>query len=120
MSALSSENGAKPCLEKLYVGHIKEEGELGYKPAWYDQIGDEGEETAFYFTPPRAVGDLYFTVETYPFDVVPVECTRTAINTPTGTQIVLSPVVEFGLYIGSLLISQTFYVDSNHQPILLT
>ena len=58
------------CFDSIYIAHSYDD----YKDTWYDAIDMDEEVHTYSFSPPKADGNLYITVETYPYDVVPVDC----------------------------------------------
>jgi hypothetical protein len=64
--------GGRSCLDRMYYAHDRDDE--GYVSTWHDHIledlsGKQQNDYNYYsFTPPKSSGgDLYFTVESYPF-----------------------------------------------------
>lgn len=79
---------------------------------WYDQI-DANERTYKYeFTPPTKNGDMYMTVETYMYNIIPEPCTTGRKDGYLGN----SPWVEFDVYHGDSN-PYSYIWDIMHSPL---
>jgi len=87
--------GVGYCFVNIQIGHNR--AEESYTDTWYDVIdaGDD-EEYLFYYEDVATIHKpLYFTVETYGFNIIPYECT-TGYDTETG-EYSQTPVVTFSV-----------------------
>ena len=66
------ENDVIKCFDELDVAHYRD-GE-GYRLSWYDMEGDLGFVNDYTIHVPKQDGDLYFTVESYYANMVPISC----------------------------------------------
>jgi hypothetical protein len=71
--SILSGSGSKSCLDRIYFAHDRDDE--GYVSTWHDHILEDlsdkkqkNEYSYYSFTPPKSAGgDLYFTIESYPF-----------------------------------------------------
>jgi len=88
MSGMSLEN---QCISKFFIAHTRDKE--GYKTTWYDAIDAPDSQVEFYnVNIPKADGPLYFIVETYTRDFVPIECTEGKANNFNGFALVTHPM----------------------------
>ena len=62
----------------------------GYKDAWYDAEGMDEEMHMYAITPPAKSGDLYFSVESYFLNMIPLGCSSGSYTYTSGGQQVTS------------------------------
>lgn len=89
-----------------------------YTDVWYDanNIGETAHQ--YYYTPTSKDGDLYFTVETYPYQVIPMVCLG-AVNSFGST--VSYPIVYIKVVQnGTNMIGYKYFYNVYHDPILIT
>lgn len=60
------------CFSDFQVAHYRDNE--GYSDTWYDKENDNGELAQYEVTVPIQDGDLYFTVESYFYGLVPTTC----------------------------------------------
>ena len=111
------------CIFSFEIAHMRDSE--GYKDAWYDEIDNTNEETytSFYITVPANDGALYFTVESYYQEIVPLECTTGTVNLGGGTTGTLtSPLLDYEVWKdGAASWTAYQYVpDQFSYPILIT
>jgi len=83
MKGLSRQN---ECLTQFYIAHTLDK--QGYQSTWYDAIDVPDKQFAYYYAKiPKSDGPLYFIIETYTRDVVPVECTKGSYTQPGGMKL---------------------------------
>ena len=62
------------CFKDVHIAHVKDNED--FKRTWYDVIdADEGNYT-FYYEASTNVHPVYFTVETYSYEIVASRCTH--------------------------------------------
>lgn len=85
------------CFNWISIGHNREPD--GFVETWYDEIDAGSEPFFYYFTAPSQDQAIYFTVETYSYNIVPEKCT-TGSSTVRGFEDEYkgySPLLYFGL-----------------------
>jgi len=60
--------------EKCFAGAFYSVERTGYSSHYYDVNSDDGNQKEFEFMIPEENGDLFFTVETYPYHMIPERC----------------------------------------------
>lgn len=81
---------------------------------WYDELEAQDNVPYFYeFKPPINDGDIYMTVETYSYNIVPKRCTTDTVLGYYGE----SPWVYFEVTHGNHRPSR-YYWDFQHNPIM--
>ena len=63
------------CFSDFQVAHYRDNE--GYTDTWYDKENDDGQLSQYEVTIPTQDGDLYFTVDTYFYGLVPTTCWET-------------------------------------------
>ena len=112
-------DSANNCFGDFSVSHIR----TGYSNNWYDQNAAVDSEEVFYeVTVPAKDGDLYFSVETYPYNVIPSSCfggSYTFQGTTYTSQTM--PTVFFAVYKGtaSNWASYTWHSFQFTRPLLI-
>jgi len=77
---------SKRCITQFYIAHTREKE--GYKTTWYDAIDvPDSKLKSFFARIPKKDEPVYFVVETYTRDVVPVECTKGTYRQPGGMRV---------------------------------
>lgn len=69
----------------------------------------------YIFNPPTEDGDIYMTVETYSYNIVPDVCSTDVVDGYYGT----SPFVYFEAYDGSPQPIATYHWDYAHSPLMI-
>merc|ERR1719498_1291578 len=67
------------CFDMYDIGHLRDDE--GFVETWYDEIGDDESTNYYYFTPDTFDSDIYFTAESYSYNIVPLTCTTGTIST---------------------------------------
>ena len=61
----------RECFEAVYVAYTR--NHEGYSTTWHDVENDDGEEKEFEILIPRNDGTLYITVESYMYQMIPIQ-----------------------------------------------
>ena len=104
------------CFFDIYLAHDRKDEE--YRDSRYDAENVEEEFIPYSVLIPAKNGDLYFTVESYPFSTVPTDCTSgTVFITPNDTETAFqttAPVVYFAVYNSNNMVNPIgyqFYIE---------
>ena len=89
----------------------EDRSEEGYKHTWYDKEGSSGALETYKFTPKSAIGDIYISVHSYPFNSIPL-----VGNCFTGNT---QPTVTVTLRTISAVVATDSYSDFFSKPLLL-
>ena len=103
------------CFDYYEIGH--ERTDEGYVDTWYDEIDDDETWKYYYFTPDTNGSDIYFTVESYSYAIIPSVCT---FGRMSNGQLVNHPVNYFAVFIGDTRLDYKYYLDYGHMPILIS
>jgi hypothetical protein len=106
----SNLSGYDSCFDSIYIAHSFDD----YVDTWYDAIDMDEEMHSYYFTPSVAEGNLYVTVETYSYDIIPYECKGN-----WASDLYNVPVNNIKLYADDKLIYEDTYEDTFANPILI-
>ena len=98
------------CFDAYSIAHNRESE--GYVEVWYDQINASEEEHWYEFQPLSNDSDLYMTVETYSYNIVPEVCTSESVGGYFGT----SPFAYFDVYYGGEN-PYSYFWDYAHSPL---
>ena len=60
------------CFDDFQIAHYRDDE--GFTDDWYDDEGDNSSNAKYEITVPEKRGDLYFTVETYYYNMIPSMC----------------------------------------------
>lgn len=102
------------CFVDIQIGHNRESE--GYEDRWYDVIDASEEQYEFSYTASTNDMPVYFTVETYSFNIVPYTCTM-AYDSDTE-QYADTPIVLLDIYYGAEN-PWEYYMDYQHRPIMV-
>lgn len=97
------------CFESFQIAHYRDDE--GYTDTWYDKEGDFGFENQYQIEVPAVDGDLYFTVETYFYGLVPGTCWENG-QAPLITMYIYRDSVSSA----NLVFSRVRDWDIYHQP----
>lgn len=115
LEAFSNNADVGYCFVDIQIGHNRESE--GYEDRWYDVIDASEDEYWFNYTASSNQMPVYFTVETYSFNIVPYECTM-AYDSEAG-QYADTPIVLLDIYYGTQN-PYKYYMDYQHIPIMVT
>jgi hypothetical protein len=99
------------CLDYYDIAHDR--GEEGYVETWYDRIDADESYHYYKFVPPRYDGPLYFTVETYSYNIIPYSCTT---GYTTNDLLTYYPLAYMMIRNGDIQLSTKYYMDYGHDP----
>jgi hypothetical protein len=104
------------CFSDYQIAHVRDD----MKSTWYDAELMDEKLTTFYVSPKEKRGDLYFTVESYPINTIPEECTTGEFSYLQGfTRIVQEatlPLLFIKVYknpwfLGEEVIGEIYYLE---------
>lgn len=104
------------CFSGYKIGHMRDKE--GYNDKVYDHEGAPDNTYQYFdFTPSSVDGELYFSVETYPYKVIPKECTTGTYGNGYAASY---PVIYFAVYkADGTRYDYKYYFDQYHRPILV-
>lgn len=96
-------------MDSVNVAHYR--ASEGYSDDRYDVLNTDNQQHIFSVTVPAKSGDVYFSLNGYPPELIPKECT-TYDKTENGTTNTFTmPLVYFPLYRGSTRLHYQYYQD---------
>lgn len=98
------------CFDDIQIGHNR--GSEGYVDTWYDCINCGPEYLWFSYEATTNSKGIYFTVETYSYNIIPTECSSTWYGFKT-------PYALLDVYYGDEN-PWKWFLDSGHSPIMVS
>lgn len=102
------------CFDYAEIGHVRDDE--GFVETWYDVTGDDEAFHTFTFAPTSFNSDIYFSVETYSYNLIPLTCTTGTLN---NGQSVTAPATYYTIRNNGQQLESAYYLDFSHRPYLV-
>lgn len=105
----------KYCFNYIEIGHMRDDE--GFVETWYDVTNDDESYHTFTFTPTSFNSDIYFTVETYFYNLIPLSCTTGTLNNGQSSSV---PASMYIIRNNGQTIKNHYYLDYSHRPTVVS
>ena len=95
------------CMEDVNVAHYR--ASEGYSDDRYDVINTDEQQHVYSVTVPAKSGDVYFSVNGYPPEMIPTSCTSYDKTENGSTSSYTMPLIYLPLYRGSSRLAYQYY-----------